>query len=219
MAIKVKDLIYKVRYKTKDFSELVYSDYDVLEAVNECIRYLNQDKALKNSDFLEKIKHYVQDEFNAEVTKWNEEHPEEEPKPLYDFAATGAEMPEDMIAMVDIIRLKDGYHLHPIPAVEPINPHYCGQYKVVNDRIYANADFDMLYRAEIAQLNLSDLSDGEAVVELPAVFTDLLVKVTVMILQGEPDTDVMMREVSRLASNIIPSRRYNNIKVRMPFKV
>lgn len=219
MAIKIKDLIYKIRYKTKDFNELVYSDFDVLEAINECIRYLNQDKAMKNSDFLEKIQHYVQEDMNAEVVAWNEEHPNEEPKPLYDFAVTGVELPEDLIALVDIIRLKDGYHLSPIPAVEQINPHQCGQYKVINDRIYTNADFDLLYRAEIAQITLDDLSDSEAVVELPAVFTDLLAKVAVMILTNTADNDVMSREVSRVTDNLITGRRYNNIKVRMPFKV
>lgn len=219
MAINVKELIYKIRYKTKDLNEVLYSDYDILEAVNECIRYLNQEKALKNSDFLEKIHHYVQDEMNAEIVKWNEEHPDEDPKPLYDFLTDGVELPDDMITLVDIIRAKDGYHLHPIPAVEPINPHYCGQYKIVNNRVYVNGDFDMLYRAEIAQLKLSDLSDAEAYVELPMVFADLLCKVAVMVLTESVDNDVLTSEVSRVTDNLITGRRYNNIKVRMPFKV
>lgn len=219
MAINVKELIYKIRYKTKDLNEVLYSDYDILEAVNECIRYLNQEKALKNSDFLERIKHYVQDEMNAEIAKWNEEHPEEDPKPPYNFLETGVELPDDMITLVDIIRAKDGYHLHPIPAVEPINPHYCGQYKIVNNRVYVNGDFDMLYRAEIAQLKLSDLSDAEAYVELPMVFADLLCKVAVMVLTESVDNDVLTSEVSRVTDNLITGRRYNNIKVRMPFKV
>lgn len=219
MAIKVKDLIFKIRYKVKDIDEVTYSNYDVLEAINECIRYLNQDKALENSDFLEKIQHYVQAEMNAEVVKWNEENPEEEPKPLYDFPVTGVELPEDLITLVDIIRLKDGYHLSPIPAVEQINPHTYGQYKIVNGRIYTNNDFDLLYRAEIKQVAFSELEDEEAIVELPLVFSDLLAKVAVMILTNTADTDVMMREVSRITSNLIPGRRYNNIKVRMPFKV
>ena len=219
MAIKVKDLIYKIRYKVKDFNELVYSDFDVLEAINECIRYLNQDKAMKNSDFLEKIQHYVQEDMNAEVVAWNEAHPTEDPKPLYDFAVTGVEMPEDLIAMVDVMRLKDGYHLHPIPAVEQINPHQCGQYKVIQDRIYTNTDCDLLYRAELAQITLADLTDSEAIVELPSVFSDLLVKVAVMVLTNTADNDVMAREVSRVTDNLITGRRYNNIKVRMPFIV
>ena len=219
MAINVKRLVYRIRFKVKDMDEVTYSDYDVMEAVNECIRYLNQDKALKNSDFLEKVQHYVQEEMNAEVTAWNEAHPDDEPKPLYDFPQTGAELPEDLITMVDIIRLKDGYHMSPIPAVEQINPHTSGQFKVVNGRIYANTDFDLLYRAEIAQITLADMSDSEAIIELPEVFSDLLAKVAVMILTNTADNDVMAKEVSRVTDNLITGRRYNNIKVRMPFIV
>ena len=219
MAIKVKDLIYKIRYKAKDFNEILYSDFDIIEAVNECIRYLNQEKALRNSDFLEKTQHYVESEMNAEIAEQNEDLPDEEKLPLYDFAKDGVELPEDMITIVDIMRLKDAYHLHPIPAVEEINPHDCGQYKIVNGKIYANADFVLLYRAEIAQITLNDLSDSDAIVELPSVFTDLLVKVSVMILTNTADTDVMAQEVSRVTNNLITGRRYNNIKVRMPFKV
>lgn len=218
MAINVKNLVYKIRYKVKDLNELVYSDFDVLEAINECIRYLNQDNALKNSDFLEKTKRYVQEEMNAEVEEYNELHPQE-PKPLYDFAQTGAELPDDLITLVDIMRLRDGYHLSPIPAVEDINPHQQGQYKIINGRIYTNTDFNLLYRAEIMQITLADMSDTGAIVELPEVFTDLLVKVAVMILTNTADTDIMMREVSRVTNNLVSGRRYNNIKVRMPFIV
>jgi len=219
MAINVQKLVYRIRYKAKDMNAVLYSDYDVMEAVNECIRYLNQDKALKNSDFLEKIKHYVQEDMNAEVTAWNEAHPTEDPKPLYSFPETGAEMPEDWITLVDVMRAKDGYHMHPIPAVEQINPHTQGQYKITNGRIYANTDFDLLYRAEIGQIQLSDLSDATAIIELPEVFSDLVAKVAVMILTNTADNDVMAREVSRVTDNLITGRRYNNIKVRMPFKV
>lgn len=218
MAINVKKLVYKIRFKIGDLDEVRYSDFDVLEAVNDCIRYLNQDKALKNSDFLEKIKHYDQNEMNAEVAAYNELHPTE-PKEFYNFPVTGAEMPEDLIALVDLVRLKDGYHLHPIPAVEQINPYEQGQYKIINDRIYANTDFDMLYRAEIATVSLTDLNNADSIIELPAVFTELLAKIAVMILLNQAETDVMMREISRITDYLISGRRYNNIKVRMPFKV
>jgi len=218
MAINVKRLVYKIRYKVKDMDAARYSDYEILESVNECIRYLNQEKSIKNSDFLEKIKHYVQEDMNAEVREYNELHPEE-PKEYYDFPVTGAELPEDLITLVDIMRTKDGYHMSPIPAVEQINPHTQGQYKITNGRIYANTDFDMLYRAEIATLQLSDLSDDTAIIELPEVFTELVTKVSTMILLNSPDTDVMLREIERVADYLVSGRRYNNIKVRMPFKV
>jgi len=219
MAINVEKLVYRIRYKAKDMDAVLYSDYDVLEAINECIRYLNQEKALKNSDFLEKRIYYNEAEMNAEITKYNEEHPDEEPKELLNFVETGVELPEDLITLVDITRGRDGYHLSPIPAVESINPHYQNQYKIIDGKIYTNTDFYLLYRAEIAQLKFADLSDKEAVVELPEVFTDLVVKIAVMILLNATDVDLMQREISRVADNLIPGRRYNNIKVRMPFIV
>ena len=218
MAINVKKLVYKIRTKVKDLDEVLYSDFDVLEAINDCIRYFNQEKAMKNSDFLEKIKHYVQSDMNAEVVAYNEENPTE-PKPLYDFPTTGAELPEDLISLVDIMRAKDGYHMSPIPAVEQINPHTQGQYKILNSRIYANTDFDMLYRAEISPVSLSDLSDSEAIIELPFVFSEHIAKISTMILLNNAETDVLMKEVERVANMLVSGRRYNNIKVRMPFKV
>ena len=219
MAINVEKLVYRIRYKAKDMDAVLYSDYDVLEAINECIRYLNQEKALKNSDFLEKRTYFNEAEMNAEIKKYNEEHPEEEPKELLNFAETGVDLPEDLITLVDITRGRDGYHLSPVPAVEGINPHYQNQYKIINGKLYTNTDFYLLYRAEIAQLKLADLTDKEAIVELPEVFTDLLIKVSVMILTNTADNDVMAREISRVAENLIPGRRYNNIKIRMPFHV
>ena len=219
MAINVEKLVYRIRYKVKDMDAVLYSDYDVLEAINECIRYLNQEKALKNSDFLEKRTYFNEAEMNAEIKKYNEEHPEEEPKELLNFVETGVDLPEDLITLVDITRGRDGYHLSPVPAVEGINPHYQNQYKIINGKLYTNTDFYLLYRAEIAQLKLADLTDKEAIVELPEVFTDLLIKVSVMILTNTADNDVMAREISRVAENLIPGRRYNNIKIRMPFIV
>lgn len=219
MAINVEKLVYRIRYKAKDMDAVLYSDYDVLEAINECIRYLNQEKALKNSDFLEKRTYFNEAEMNAEIKKYNKEHPEEEPKELLNFAETGVDLPEDLITLVDITRGRDGYHLSPVPAVEGINPHYQNQYKIINGKLYTNTDFYLLYRAEIAQLKLADLTDKEAIVELPEVFTDLLIKVSVMILTNTADNDVMAREISRVAENLIPGRRYNNIKIRMPFHV
>jgi len=63
------------------------------------------------------------------------------------------------------------------------------------------------------------MSDSEAIIELPEVFSDLLAKVAVMILTNTADNDVMAKEVSRVTDNLITGRRYNNIKVRMPFIV
>lgn len=196
--IKANKILRMVRRKVKDNNEVQYSDYDVLDALNECIRYVSQDFSMKNSDFLEKIKKYRQDEMGV------------------NFASEGAELPEDFVSLVSVIRARDGYHLSPIPAGESMDKNKWqtfGGYKVFGGRIYCGADFDLAYRSELKQV--TDAAEGE--IELPAVFTDTLVKVTCMILQNSADTDVMTREISRLTDSLVPSRRYSNVKRRMPF--
>jgi len=216
LAIKVKKFVRDIRKKLDDLNEVSYSDYDILDAANECISYFNMDKALCNSDFLEKRKYYSQEEMNADVTAWNTEHPEDQ-KEYFDFMGKGVDLPEDLIKFVDVVRAKDGYHMSPIPAVENVNPHITGQYKVTGGKIYVNTDFYLLYRGKIDELELEDLSDDTAVIELPPFLKEILVKITVMILTGNPETDTLMQEINRVTNNLIPGRRYSNLKVRMPW--
>ena len=174
------------------------------------------DKALRSSDFLEKRKHYSQEDMNAEVAAYNETHPGEE-KEYYNFAETGVELPDDLIKLVDITRAKDGYHMSPIPAVENISPYFTGCYKITEGKIFTNTDFYLLYRGQIDKLEFDDLSDDTAEIALPLFLRDILVKITVMILTGNPETDTLMQEINRVTNNLIPGRRYANIKRRMPF--
>lgn len=189
--IKANKILRMVRRKVKDNNEVQYSDYDVLDALNECIRYISMDFSMKNSDFLEKIKKYRQDEMGV------------------DFSS-GVDLPSDFLTLVSVIRVRDGYHMSPIPAGEKVS---CGGYKVFAGKIFCSTDFTITYRAQIGQVK--DFTTDE--IGLPEVFTDTLVKITCMILQDNPDTDVMMREISRLTDSLIPSRRYSNVKRRMPF--
>jgi hypothetical protein len=252
--IQVSKILRMVRYKAKDNNEVRYSDYDIIQAVNETIRYMNQDLSLKNSDFLEKVKYYRQDEINAEIAEFNrvldervaateemqaqvdagiitqdqmdaalgdsaltQAQADELYKEAVKFDTTGVDLPEDFLGLVDIVRAKDAYHLSPIPAVEQFTPfsETYGGYKIVGNKIYTRWDFDMLYRAELPQI--TDLENDT--LELPVFFLDSIVKITIMVLANLPDTDVLMREVSRLCDSLVPRRRYNNIKIRMPWKV
>ena len=67
--ITAKSLKQLIRYKLGDNNEVQYSDYDILQAINEVLRYVNQ--YYINSDFLEKVQHYRQDEMNAEIDEYN----------------------------------------------------------------------------------------------------------------------------------------------------
>lgn len=73
MTITYKELKRLIRFKERDNNEIRFSDYDIKEALNECIRYFNNSYALQNSDFLEKRVYYDENEMNIQVDQINAE--------------------------------------------------------------------------------------------------------------------------------------------------
>lgn len=204
--IQVKELINLIRYKLKDNNAITYSDYDIMQGLNECIRYINQ--YYLNTDFLEKIQHYRQDDINAKIDEDNKT--QNTAVAHVDFKETGVDLPEDFISLVRVVREWDGKDLSPCPAIKP--PLW-NEYKVLGNKIYVGVkDFDMLYVAAIASV-----SDAEGNIELPVTFKDAIVKITNMILANNPDTDTMSSAVQDILASIVPLRRYSNAKKRMPF--
>ncbi len=98
--IQVKELINLIRYKLKDNNAITYSDYDIMQGINECIRYINQ--YYLNTDFLEKIKHYRQDDINAAIDEANKTN--DTAVEHVHFRDTGADLPDDFISLVRIVR-------------------------------------------------------------------------------------------------------------------
>ena len=45
--ISVKKALKMVRSKLKDNSEILFSDYDIINALSECIRYINNSFAMQ----------------------------------------------------------------------------------------------------------------------------------------------------------------------------
>lgn len=211
--ITVAELVRLIRFKQKDNNEIKFSDYDIIQSINECIRYVNQSFAMKNSDFLEKVTTYNQADLNAQVATVNEGLAEgEEPLPLYDFAITGAELPDDFVALGSLLRLDDNYKLSPVEAIAPVT---FGTYKIVGDKIFAGCGtFNMLYRRNIVEI--ATTADS---IDLPAIFKDFLVKITGMILNNNAETDVLMQAVEDNLTILVPRRRYSNMKMAMPFYV
>lgn len=211
--IPVKKLIKLIRFKQKDNNEIRFSDYDIMQALNECIRYVNQRFSVRNADFLEKSVRLIEDEINAEIAEYNakiEEGSLLDPKELVDFAITGIELPSDFMVLVSIVRNNDEYQLKAEEAIKAVGTD---TYKIVGDRFYSGSkSVTMLYRASINSVK----NDTDSVM-LPEIFTDGLVKVTGMILNNTTDTDVMQQAVDTNIVNLIPRRRYSNVRVRMPF--
>lgn len=202
--IDVKDLVHSVRYKQKDHNEVKFSDYDIIQSLNEAIRYINRSFALKNSDFLEKEKFYHLAEMNEEIDKENEGiEDEDEKKPHLEYK-DGFDLPDDLLSIVSVVTTAMRYPLHPCNAQKRPSWH---EFKVINGKIYVHEDVDLMYRYSIGAVTMQDI------IELPDIFTDLLVKLTGMILNQNPQEDIMAEANKSLAEELIPVRRYANRRV------
>lgn len=199
--IDAKEIKRLVRYKQRDNDEIKWSDYDIKNALNEALRYINQSRGLQNSDFLEK--EYIID--IHEINKANEEQ-----KPPVDFAKDGVELPADYLVLVGIIRMNDGHELKPAEAVRIPDAR---QYKILGNKIYSGAEsVKIVYRYFIPSIN--DIENDK--IELPVFLKDCIVKITCLIL-NQAETDVLLQSVNSIVSAVIPTRRYRNLEKKMPF--
>lgn len=208
--ITLKRLMREVRKKIKDNNEIKFSDYELIDSINECLRYINQSYSIKNSDFLDKIKEYRQDIINKEIDDYNANLAEGElPKEKVDFATTGVELPSDYLTIVSIVRSRDGYKLSPSSSGNSVSQ---GMYKVFAKKLYMADDVDLFYKIKLLEVKDIELD----IIDLPEIFIDVLVKVTCMILNNA-ETDILLQAVNDSLNNLVPRRRYSNIKPTMPF--
>lgn len=186
--IEVAALVRKIRFKQKDLDEIKYSDYEIVQAINEALSYLNQSMALGNSEYLEKDKEYTID--GAEYTK-------------------GISLPYDFMTLISITRIKDGYKLHPVAVGR--EPGY-GEYKIFANKLYCkDKAIKVAYRAV-----LMDVENTNEDIALPAFMSDGLVNLSVMVMNNQ-STTVLTEATEALIKNITPLRKYANARPRMPF--
>ena len=210
MSIAAKEVLHLVRFKQQDHNEIKFSDYDIKNALNEALRYIVQSQALQNSDFLDAVKYYSEEEINKEIAAANEDLPEDEQQPLISFKKDGVELPEDYQVVSGVTRAFDGYPHYPIDVTNVPNPK---QYKVLGGKIYAGVPaFYLTYKKSIGSIK----DFNEDVIDLPAFCLDLIIKVTGMIL-NQAENDILLKTIDSTANAIIPRRKYNNARMRMPF--
>lgn len=210
MTIVAKEVLRMVRFKQQDHNEIKFSDYDIKNALNEALRYIVQSQALQNSDFLDTVKYYSEEEINAEIAAGNEDLPEGEKQELISFKKDGVELPEDYQVVSGVTRAFDGYPLYPVDITNVPNPK---QYKVCGGKIYAGVPaFYLTYKRTITPVK--DLTEDN--IDLPVFCLDLIVKITGMIL-NQAENDILLKTIDSTASAIIPRRKYNNARIKMPF--
>lgn len=209
-AIKV---LRAVRQKEQDNDEVKYSDYDIVSAVNEVIRYLNISLAHKDSEFLRKSADYDEREMNAAIDAENEANKDAEgyePKEHEDFARKGVELPDGYISLVSVQRSSDYYNLYPATSLARLKEK---NYVLFGRRLYVkHRGFRLNYMGAVPEIK--DVEKDT--IELPDVFFDLLVKMARLVLNNG-DADTLTQAVSVAVDSLIPRRRLSNMRSRMPF--
>lgn len=187
--IDVSALVRKIRFKQKDLDEIKYSDYEILQAINEALSYLNQSMALGNSEYLEKDKEYIFDD---------------------DACIKGLRLPYDFMTLISVTRVRDGYKMHPVAA--GCNPDY-GEYKIFASKLYCREkEVKVAYRAV-----LTDVENINEDIALPAFMSDGLVNLSIMVMNNQ-STTVLTEASEGLIKSVTPLRKYANARGRMPFK-
>lgn len=188
--IEVKRLINRIRYKNKDFNAIQFSDYDILQTINECLRYVNQSYAMKNSDFLESKYEIKQSELDESLCR------------------DGVELPEDFMSVVQVTDGRKRLHYAPSYA----KPKH-DEYKISGGRIYATHDVVLYYHKKIDTVKSED-----DMIELPDVLFEPIAKICGMIL-ANAENDVLLQTVDTTVKAVVAKRKFSNAKAVLPFKV
>ena len=228
--MKALRVLRMVRQKEQDNDEVKYSDYDIREAVNEVLRYLNVTLSNKGSDHLQKTIDLNQTDINTQgINPYDSVELFESKVPLfesevplwaepltadYDFAERGIELPPDFVSMIDIQRMDDGYHLHPATSLTEVqSPWGEKKYLVMAGRIFVKGEvFRLRYNRMLVALKNMETDE----IDLPDVFIDSIVKLSRLVLNNA-DVDTMTQAVTTAVDRILPRRQYTNIRQRMPF--
>lgn len=123
-----------------------------------------------------------------------------------DVLAVGVPLPDDFLSIKGLYRLADGYRLHAVSSKSART----GEFRLSGGRIYTKNPFRLQYYG-----TLGTAKDGW-MINLPESFTDVLVKLTRMVLNNA-DADTMTQAVMTEVEAIVPRRKYNNLRPKMPF--
>lgn len=214
--IEAKEALRLVRFKIKDNNEVLFSDYEIKTCMNEALRYISQSQALQNNDFLTKSAIYDESELNADIQEKNDKivaslpkYTEDDLIPLYNFQLTGIELPNDFQILLGVTR-DDGYKMRPC---DVSNIPFRGEYKVMGGKIYSGYGcFTITYQSTILPIK----NIKEDIIGLPDYCLDLVVKITSLIL-NQAENDIMLAEIDNMVKSIVPRRKFNNARVKMPF--
>ena len=179
------DIILAVRMapEIKDMDAAHYSDYDILQALNEVAAYIYNTLAEQTSSLLDK---------RAELQK-------------LEGNDDGFALPEDFLQIVSAYN-GDARVMKPQTKDEELTEH---SYRIVGAKLYTKSkSVTLVYKPFFVDLTASDL---EKDMDLPPFFKTLLKKATILILQGSGQQDTAVLQlvadgVAKIVGNMAFSR-------------
>ena len=125
-----------------------------------------------------------------------------------DFVNGAVELPDDFTSVKGVWRLSDHERLHAVS-----DDHVTADtFRLFAGRIYAEVGILLHYYGRLPAVR-----DGDAI-PLPDTYIDPLIKLTRMVLSNA-DVDTMTQAVSAEVDAIVPRRKYNNARAKLPFFV
>ena len=125
-----------------------------------------------------------------------------------DFMNGAVELPDDFTSVKGVYRLSDHYRLHAVS-----DDHVTANtFRLFAGRIYAEVGILLHYYG-----SLMPVKDGEAI-PLPDTYVDPIIKLTRMVLNNT-DVDTLTQAVTAEVDAIVPRRKWNNARQKMPFFV
>ena len=211
--ITVQKVIRLVRFKEKDNDEVKYSDYDIIQSLNEVLGYMSIRLSEMNSDFLEKAVVLDEKKINEQIAAENEELPEgEEERETVIFPVTGVDLPDDFLTLIAVKRLRDDYRLKCTQSGSRLRHD---EYYIMGNKLYCRCHcVKLLYRRAIEQI-----AKETDTIDLPESFLLNLAKMTSMVLHNNAQTDVLREALDSVIDSMIIRRRYSNPRIKPPFMV
>lgn len=125
-----------------------------------------------------------------------------------DFVNGAVELPDDFTSVKGVYRLSDHYRLHAV-SDDHVTPN---TFRLFAGRIYAEVGIRLHYYG-----SLLPVKDGDTI-PLPDTYIDTLIKLTRMVLNNT-DVDTLTQAVTAEVDAIVPRRKWNNARQKMPFFV
>lgn len=199
--INVNNLLVAIRKEHDDLDKSKYSDWEVYYALNRALRIIANELSMRNTDFVEKTVKMLENPAQMTVVAPYDAQ-------IGNENLMGEPLPTDFISEVNVRRLADGYKLHPSQGL--IN---YTNYLIYQGNIFAAEPIVLKYRFAIPEVDASTTA-----IDLPASFFDFVVTATNVALDTN-NADALTQYITGNAVKLIPSRRYGNARISLPWRV